>query len=62
MNTCILYKNSITKKLQYQGKFEIVDSETNEVLMTNDDIESVKAGYGTISTGSTVVFINIQFN
>ena len=44
------------------GKFEILDSETQEVLIDNNDIESVKAGYGQNAVGSTVVFINIQFN
>lgn len=53
----------IAGQLQYQGKFEVIDNETNEVLMTNDDIESVKAGYGQNSSSSqVVVFINFQFN
>lgn len=52
----------IVGQLYLQGKFEIIDNDTNEVLMTNDDISSVKAGYGTNSNGSTVVFINLRFN
>lgn len=52
----------IVAQMQYQGKFEIVDNDTNEVLMTNDDLKSVKAGYGTNSSGTTVIFVNIQFN
>ena len=52
----------VVGQIALQGKFEIVDHETDEVLMTNDDIKSVIAGYGTISTGSTAVFININFN
>lgn len=30
--------------------------------MTNDDLKSVKAGYGTTSYGTTTVFVNIEFN
>lgn len=54
--------DNIVAQLQYQGKFEIIDNDTNEVLMTNDDIDSVKAGYGTTSTGTTSIFVSIQFN
>lgn len=49
-------------QLYAQGKFEIVDQDTSEVLMTNEDIKSVKGGYGTAANGTTVVFVNIQFN
>lgn len=53
--------DSVVGQLQLQGKFEIVDDETNEVLMTNDDIEKVQAGYGSTENG-TSVFLSIQFN
>lgn len=52
----------VVSELSMQGKFEIVDNDTNEVLMTNADLKSVKAGYGTTSSGTTAIFINIQFN
>lgn len=52
----------IVGQISSQGKFEIVDNDTNEVLMTNDDLKSVKAGYGGTDAGQTAVFINIQFN
>ena len=52
----------IVSQLSLQGKFEIVDADTNEVLMTNSDIKSVQSGYGTIQTGETAIFININFN
>ncbi|MBP3255778.1 MAG: hypothetical protein J6M60_04750 [Clostridia bacterium] len=45
-----------------QGKFEIVDNDTNEVLMTNSDIKEVKSGYGTTSSGTNAILINIEFN
>lgn len=53
--------DSVVSQLQLQGKFEIVDNETNEVLMTNDDIKKVQAGYGTTSYG-TSVYLSIEFN
>ena len=53
--------DNIVAQLQLQGKFEIVDNETNEVLMTNDDIKEVKADYGTTSYG-TSVYLSIEFN
>ena len=43
------------------GKFEIVDSETEEVLMNNNDIKKVDVKYGTESTG-TSVYMDIVFN
>lgn len=52
----------IVGEVALTGKFEVLDSDTNQVLMTNDDIQSAKAGYGTTSSGTTAVFINIQFN
>lgn len=54
--------DNIVAQLQYQGKFEITDNDTNEVLMTNSDIKNVKAGYGTTSSGTTSIFVSIQFN
>lgn len=45
-----------------QGKFEIIDNDTNEVLMTNEHLKSVKAGYGTTAAGTTTIFVNIEFN
>ena len=43
------------------GKFEIVDSETEEVLMNNNDIKKVDVKYGTETTG-TSVYMDIVFN
>lgn len=49
-------------QIPLKGKFEIIDSETQEVLMTNEDLESIKAGYGTSTSGTIAVYINFQFN
>lgn len=54
--------DKVVGQLYSQAKFEIVDNDTNEVLMNNDDIKSVKAKYGTVSSGKTAVFVDIQFN
>lgn len=47
-----------------RGKFEIVDSETKEVLMNNDDIKSAKVMYGAQSQTSkgTTVYLDLEFN
>ena len=52
----------IVGQLSLQGKFEIIDKDTNEVLMTNDDLKSVQSRYGTTSSGTTSIVLNIQFN
>ncbi len=52
----------VVGQLASQGKFEIVDNDTNEVLMTNADLKKVQAGYGTTTSGTTAIFINLQFN
>jgi len=52
----------IVAQLASQANFEIIDKDTNEVLMTNDDLKAVKAGYGTTSYGTTAIFVNIEFN
>ena len=47
------------------GKFEIIDAETKEVLMTNQDIKLAKVMYGadtSSSSNGTVVYLNIEFN
>ena len=47
------------------GKFEILDSETNEVLMNNSDIKTAKVMYGSGSnttSGGTSVYLDIEFN
>lgn len=54
--------DTIVAQLQYQGDFEVIDADTKEVLMTNADLKSVKAGYGSTSSGTTSIFVNFQFN
>ena len=45
-----------------QGKFEIADNDTNEILMSNKDIKKVTSGYGTSTSGTSAILINIEFN
>lgn len=57
--------DSVVSELSPAGKFEIVDSETKEVLINNDDLKLVNVMYGsnnsgTTSTGTTV-YLNIEF-
>lgn len=58
--------NAVTV-LTETGKFEIVDADTNEVLMNNDDIKSAKVMYGSSSSSSssssgTTVYLELEFN
>lgn len=55
--------DDIASELTTVGKFEIIDTETNEVLMNNDDIKESKVLSGASSTGSgTMVYIDILFD
>lgn len=46
------------------GKFEMIDADTQEVLMDNGDIKSVNVMYGASSSTSSAmtVYLNIEFN
>lgn len=56
--------DSAIEVLSYEGKFEIRDAETDEVLLNNDDISDVKVGYGSPSGSSSDLsaYITINFN
>ena len=55
--------DAIVSNIGTPGKFEIVDSQTNEVLMTNEDIKLANILYGSNSSTSTgtAVYLNIEF-
>lgn len=50
----------IVSVINQVGEFELVDSETKEILMTNQDIKEAKVLYSTTETG-TRVHLSIQF-
>lgn len=57
--------DSIIRTIGTSGKFEIVDKDTQEVLMTNADIETARVLYGYSGTGTssgTAVYLDIEFN
>ena len=57
--------DSVVSNVGTTGKFEIIDSETKEVLMDNNDIKRVRVMYGSNSTGTstgTAVYMDIEFN
>ena len=59
--------DSTISGLNTVGKFEIIDSETKEVLMTNSDIKKAEVLYGSGSTSTTTssgttVYLSIEFN
>ena len=53
--------DDVVSILSEGGKFEIIDTETEEVLMTNDDIKSSSVLYNTTTSGTTV-YLQIKFN
>lgn len=55
-NTDYLAQYTITK-----GEFKVVDNDTSEVLLTNDDLKEAKVQYNT-STAGTTVYLSIEFN
>lgn len=57
--------DNIVSNLATTGKFEIVDSQTQEVLMDNSDIKLANVMYGADSSSATssgtMVYLNIEF-
>ena len=53
--------DTIISNLITVGKFEITDSQTNEVLLDNSNIKSSKVFYNTTSSG-TAIYLEIEFN
>ena len=53
--------DTIIGNLNTVVKFEIIDSETNEVLLDNSNIKSSKVLYNTTSSG-TSIYLQIEFN
>lgn len=57
--------DAIVSNLGTTGKFEIIDSQTNEVLMDNKDIQLANVMYGsdssTTTQSGTMVYLNIEF-
>ena len=47
--------------LEYLGEFTIENSETKEILISNEHVKSAKAVYTTLETGTTV-YLSIEFN
>ena len=56
--------DDIISNLTTTGKFEIIDADTEEVLLNNDDIENAQILYGSASSASTgtSVYLSIQFD
>lgn len=48
--------------LQYKGTFEIIDHDTKEVLLNSTNVKDAQAMYSNSQSGSTTVYLNIDFN
>lgn len=53
--------DNVIANLAYKGKFEIIDSDTKEVLIDNSDVKQSKAVYSTTESGTTV-YLSVEFN
>lgn len=53
--------DTVVSYLSSQGKFQIIDEQTKEVLLDNSSLDSVKVGYSTLETG-TQVYLSFNFN
>lgn len=53
--------DKIVSYLSYPGKFEIKDTQTNEILMNNNDVKESKVLYSSATTG-TAVYFSVEFN
>ena len=56
--------DSFVSNMNTIGKFEMIDADTKEVLMDNNDIKLVNVMYGSASSTSTgtTVYLDIEFN
>ena len=56
--------DSLVSNINTIGNFEIIDADTKEILMDNNDIKLVNVMYGSSSSTSsgTTVYMNIEFN
>ncbi len=56
--------DSFVSNMNTIGNFEIIDADTKEILMDNNDIKSVNVMYGSNSSTSTgtTVYMNIEFD
>lgn len=59
------FTDAVSSYISQKGDFEIIDEETEEVLMDNNDIKLADVRYGADQTGitsGTVVYLNIGFD
>lgn len=55
------YPDDIKSILPMEGKFELVDSNTNDVIISHTDFNSIEATYASVEEGYTT-YINIKLN
>ena len=56
------YPDDIMSILPMEGKFELVDSNTEDVILTYTDFNSLETTYATLDDGSYTVYINLKLN
>ena len=56
------YPEDIKNILPMEGKLELVDSKTSDVIIEYTDFKSAEATYATVDDGSYVTYINLKLN
>ena len=56
------YPDDIKSFLQMEGKLELVDSTTEEVVLTYSDFTKVETEYAALDNGSYIIYINLKLN
>lgn len=56
------YPDDIESILPMEGKFELVDKNTEEIILNYNDFNFAETTYATLDDGSYVVYINLKLN
>lgn len=56
------YPDDIKSIIPMEGKFELIDSNTKDVILNNSDFNSADATYAALDNGSYVTYINLKLN
>lgn len=56
------YPEDIESILPMEGKLELIDSKTNDIILTNDDVKVADATYAATDNNKYTVYMNLKLN
>lgn len=56
------YPEDIESILPMEGKLELIDSKTSDVIITNEDIKSAEATYAATDNNQYTIYLNLKLN